>query len=232
MNYSIINSVIGIPLHQKINFCFIYHIFKFFNIFRKRASFNRQAVQSIFIVPIIKTLNFIHVTVLAVNYIFSVFILLRKKIAEFIKEVNFIPRRFYCWKYLSRISFCWVVDIVLKLLILLFKVWYSLWSYTGAKRSKILKQHMHIQNLFEPLFLITSASTAFKLLHFKWTMVSHNEHSIIFLHRTDLLQELQVSLTDITPDKLKRETKIKYKRRKEENVMTKFGKALLPLISW
>ena len=62
-------------------------------------------------------------------------------------------------------------------------------------------------------------------------MVSHNKHSIIFLHLTDLLQEFQVSLTDITPDKLKRETKIKYKRRKEENVMTKFVKALLPLIS-
>ena len=53
---------------------------------------------------------------------------------------------------------------------------------------------MHIQNLSETVFFIISASTTFKLLHFKWTTVRHNEHSIKFLQLTDLLPVLEIIL--------------------------------------
>ena len=60
---------------------------------------------------------------------------------------------------------------------------------------------MHIQNLSGLVCFIISASTTFKLLHLKWTMVRHNEHSIKFLHLTDLLHVLQITFADIRPDK-------------------------------
>ena len=60
---------------------------------------------------------------------------------------------------------------------------------------------MHIQNLSEPVFFIISASTTFKLLHFKLTMVRHNEHLVKFLQLTDLLHVLQITFADIRPDK-------------------------------
>ena len=66
---------------------------------------------------------------------------------------------------------------------------------------------MQTQNLFEPVFFITSASTKFKFLHFKWTMVRHNEHSIKFLQLTDLVHELQIIPADIRPKKLKKKSK-------------------------
>ena len=71
---------------------------------------------------------------------------------------------------------------------------------------------MQTQNLSEPVFFIISASTKFKLLHFKSTMVRYNEHSIKFLHLSDLLHVLQVTLADTRPDKKKERKK---KRKKE-----------------
>ena len=65
-----------------------------------------------------------------------------------------------------------------------------------------MEHNIHIQNLSEPVFFIISASTTFKLLNFKWTMVKHNEqHSIKFLKLTDLLHVLQITFADIRPDK-------------------------------
>ena len=60
---------------------------------------------------------------------------------------------------------------------------------------------MDIQNPSEPVLFIISVSTAFKLLHFKWTMVRHNEHSLKVLELTDLLHVLQINFTDIRSDK-------------------------------
>ena len=81
---------------------------------------------------------------------------------------------------------------------------------------------MHIQNLSEPVVFIISSSTTFKLLHFKWTIVRHSEHSIKCLQLTDLLHVLQIAFADIRPDK-------SIKERERKNVMTKLMKALLPL---
>ena len=64
-------------LYIKINFCFIYEIFKFFNIFRKMICVNMKEAQRIFMVQITNTLNFISVVILTVNDIFSAFIPLR-----------------------------------------------------------------------------------------------------------------------------------------------------------
>ena len=62
---------------------------------------------------------------------------------------------------------------------------------------------MYIQNLHEPVFLIISVSTTFKLLHFELTMLRHNGHSIKFLQLTDLLHVLPpVVWTDFRPDRL------------------------------
>ena len=47
-----------------------------------------KGFQSIFMVQIINTLNFINFTILTVNDIFRVFILLRRKIIELIEEVT------------------------------------------------------------------------------------------------------------------------------------------------
>ena len=47
-------------------------------------------------------------------------------------------------------------------------------------------------------------------------MVRHNEHSIKFLHLTDLLHVLQVTLADRQVKKKKRERKMTKKKRKEE----------------
>ena len=44
--------------------------------------------ESIFVVQIIKTLNFFNVIILTVNDIFNVFILLRGKINEFLEKVT------------------------------------------------------------------------------------------------------------------------------------------------
>ena len=96
-----------------------------------------------------------------------------------------------------------------------------------VKANKLLEQYMQTQNLSEPVFFIISASTTFKLLHFKWTMIKHNEHSLKVLQLADLLKVLQVTLAEIIPGKFKKRKK---KIRKEENVMTKLLKALLPLI--
>lgn len=60
---------------------------------------------------------------------------------------------------------------------------------------------MHTQNLSEPVFFITSASTTF-IIAFKWIMVRHNGNSIKFLQIIDLLHGLRVTLTDIRPDNL------------------------------
>ena len=78
-----------------------------------------------------------------------------------------------------------------------------------AKGNNLLKQNMHIQNLSKPVFFIISASIVFKLLHFKWTIVRHNEHSIKFLQLTDLLYVLQITLADIRPEKsIKKDNKM------------------------
>ena len=58
-------------------------------------------------------------------------------------------------------------------------------------------------------------------------MIKHNEHSLKVLQLADLLKVLQVTLAEIIPGKFKKRKK---KIRKEENVMTKLLKALLPLI--
>ena len=102
------------------------------------------------------------------------------------------------------------------------EVWYSLWSFEVAKGNKLLEQNMHIQNLSEPVFCIISASTTFKLLHFKWTTVRYNEHWIKFLQLSDLLHLSLITFADIRPDK-------SIKKRDRKNVMTKLMKALLPL---
>ena len=94
-----------------------------------------------------------------------------------------------------------LLELPLWWLLLCLKVWYSLWSFKVAKGNKLLEQNMHIQNLSEPVVFIISASTTFKLLHFKWNMVRHNEHPIRFLQPTDLLHLSQLTFVDIRPDK-------------------------------
>ena len=76
-----------------------------------------------------------------------------------------------------------------------------------SKKNKLFEQYMQTQKLSEPVFFIISASTILKLLHFKWNMVKHNEHSIKLLQLTDLSDGLQVSLEDIRPHKLKKQRK-------------------------
>ena len=110
-------------------------------------------------------------------------------------------------------------------------VYYSLWSFIVVKGRKLLELYMHIQNLSGPVFFIIFASTTFKLLHFKWNMVGCNEHSIKFIQLTELLHVLQVTQTDKTRHKNQIIMKNK-KRMKEENVMAKLVKGLLPFILW
>ena len=83
-----LNSWFTNTCYIKVDFCSIYEIFKFFNIIKKRTCVNIKEVQSIFMVPITNTLNFINVIIRTVNDIFSVFILLRRKFSEFIEEVT------------------------------------------------------------------------------------------------------------------------------------------------
>ena len=61
-------------------------------------------------------------------------------------------------------------------------------------------------------------------------MVRHNEHSIKFLQLTDLVHELQIIPADIRPKKLKKSQRKEAKKRKEENLITKLIKILLPPI--
>ena len=68
-------------------------------------------------------------------------------------------------------------------------------------------------------------------------MVKHNEHSIKFLQLTDLLHVLQVTLAENRPGKFvclffskKKKKETRQKDRKEENLMTRLVKALLPPI--
>ena len=116
------------------------------------------------------------------------------------------------------------------------KVWYILWSFIVAKWNKLLKQSMRIQNLSEPVFFITSGSATIKLLHFKWTMVRHNEHSIKFLQLTNfynwLIKFLQISIACVTNNFAFIRPNKSIKKEKN-NVTTKLMKALLshnPLI--
>ena len=64
----------------------------------------------------------------------------------------------------------------------------------------------------------------------KLTMVRHNEHSIKFLQLTDLVHVLQIIPADIRPNKLKKSQRKEAKKRKEENLITKLIKILLPPI--
>ena len=63
-----------------------YEIFKFFHVLERRTCANMKEAQSIFMVQITNTLNFINVTILTVN-VFSVSILLRRNIIKSIEEV-------------------------------------------------------------------------------------------------------------------------------------------------
>ena len=61
-------------------------------------------------------------------------------------------------------------------------------------------------------------------------MVRHNEHSIIFLQLTGLVHALQVIPADIRLDKFKKSQRKEAKKKKEENLITKLIKTLLPPI--
>ena len=74
---------------------------------------------------------------------------------------------------------------------------------------------MQSQNLSEPVFFIASSSTIIKLLHFKWIIVTHNEHPIKFVQLTDLLHVLKVTLVDIRPETFNKKKEKDKKRRKK-----------------
>ena len=94
-----------------------------------------------------------------------------------------------------------------------------------------MDQYMQTQNISEPVMFITSASTTFRSMHFKWTMVKQIEPSIKFLQLIDLLHVFQVTLADIRQESKKKERK-KGQKGKKENVMTKPVKGLVPPNNW
>ena len=86
------NSWFTNSFYIKINFRFITEILKIFNIFRKITFFNIEEGQNTFLVKFIKNLDFINIKIITVKDIFIVFIVQRRKIIDFVKEVRYILR--------------------------------------------------------------------------------------------------------------------------------------------
>ena len=82
------DSLTALTYDTKISFCFIHEVCKIFNVFRMRACVNIKESQNPFMVKFIKSLNSIIITILTGNDGLNAFIVLKREIIEFIKEIN------------------------------------------------------------------------------------------------------------------------------------------------